>query len=103
MRASFYKVRQAWPIVVVGIFYLYLGFHALSGNEGFLKWANYEGKISALTSEINKKTEIKERLELHAAQLRNENLDQDRLDELARKTLNVAAEGEYVIWLDQEP
>ncbi|NNC36034.1 MAG: septum formation initiator family protein [Acidimicrobiales bacterium] len=94
------KFRFSWSLVVLIIFYLYLGFHALSGDQGVLKWANYEDKISALQNEIDILVAEREALELHANQLRANQLDLDRLGEEARRTLNVSHTNEIVIWLD---
>lgn len=97
------RIRLSWPILVLGTFYLYLGFHALSGDQGILKWANYEESISALETQIAETKAKREGLELHANQLRAEHLDLDRLGEEARRTLNVSHTNEIVIWLDETP
>ena len=95
------KFRFSWSFFVLIIFYLYLGFHALSGDQGVLKWANYEDKISSLESQIDKLVSERESLERHANQLRANQLDLDRLGEEARRTLNVSHANEIVIWLDE--
>lgn len=95
------KIRFSWPLVVLAVFYLYLGFHALSGNQGILKWANYQDKIDALSVEIEVLRTERIGLELHAEQLRSHHLDLDRLDEEARRSLNVSHANEFVIWLDE--
>jgi len=97
------KIRLSWPLLVLSIFYLYLGFHALSGDQGILKWANYEDRIGALETQIEETRTEKTGLELHANQLRAEHLDLDRLGEEARRTLNVSHANEVVIWLDETP
>jgi cell division protein FtsB len=95
------KIRFSWPLFVLIVFYLYLGFHALSGDQGMLKWANYEDKISSLETNIEILVTERESLELHAKQLRANQLDLDRLGEEARRTLNVSHTNEIVIWLDE--
>lgn len=94
------KFRFSWSLFVLIIFYLYLGFHALSGDQGVLKWANYEDKIAALHIQKNALIAERELLEQHANQLRANQLDLDRLGEEARRTLNVSHANEIVIWLD---
>lgn len=94
------KFRFSWSLFVLIIFYLYLGFHALSGDQGVLKWANYEDKISSLEGQIEILVLDRKALELHANQLRADQLDLDRLGEEARRTLNVSYTNEIVIWLD---
>ena len=95
------KIRFSWSLFVLIVFYLYLGFHALSGDQGVLKWANYEDKISSLEVRIAELKVEHEALELHADQLRADRLDLDRLGEEARRTLNISHANEIVIWLDE--
>lgn len=97
------KIRISWPLLVLGIFYTYLGFHALSGNQGVLKWAVYKEKINKLENQVADLADQRAALELRAEQLRSHNLDLDRLDEEARRTLNVSYTNEMVIWLDGTP
>lgn len=97
------KIRLSWPLLVLSTFYLYLGFHALSGDQGILKWANYEDRISSLEADIAETKKTREALELHANQLRADHLDLDRLGEEARRSLNVSYTNEIVIWLDETP
>lgn len=99
----FSKIKISWSLIVLCVFYIYLGFHALSGDQGILKWANYEDKIGALEAEIADLKVEREALELHASQLRATHLDLDRLGEEARRTLNVSHTNEVVIWLDETP
>jgi len=97
------KIRLSWSLIVLGVFYLYLGFHALSGDQGILKWADYADEISQLDSEIATLKTKREALELKANQLRAEHLDLDLVDVQARKILNVSHPNEIVIWLDETP
>jgi len=95
------KFRFSWSLFVLVVFYLYFGFHALSGDQGVLKWADYEDNISSLEAKIETLVTEREALELHADQLRANQLDLDRLGEEARRTLNVSHTNEIVIWLDE--
>lgn len=97
------KIRFSWPLIVLAVFYVYLGFHALSGNQGLLSWANYSDRISSLKEEIDELQGEQAILELRANQLRSRHLDLDRLDEAARRNLNVSHANEFVIWLDESP
>lgn len=103
MLRMFKQIRFSWPVTVLVVFYLYLGFHALSGNQGILKWVDYKDKINVLESEIATLQASRKSLELHADQLRATHLDLDRLDEEARRSLNVSLANEVVIWLDDAP
>lgn len=97
------NLRFSWSVVGLSVFYLYLGFHALSGNQGILKWANYKEEVSTLESEVERLKSEKEHLQLHADQLNARHLDLDRLDEVARRILNVSDTNETVVWLDETP
>ena len=103
MLRAFKKIRFSWPLTVLSVFYLYLGFHAFSGEQGILSWADYTGTIDDLKSEIKALETSQIALQLRADQLRAEHLDLDRLDEEARKILNVSQTNEVVIWLDETP
>ncbi len=97
------QIRISWPLIVLGVFYTYLGFHALSGNQGALRWADYTDSIHELESELSQLESQRATLELRADQLRSHNLDLDRLDEEARRSLNLSYTNEVVIWLDESP
>ena len=97
------KIRIRWPLAVLGLFYLYLGFHALSGEQGILSWSDYKDRIESLEADIASTSSQRESLELTAKQLRAEHLDLDVLDVEARTMLNVSQANEIVIWLDETP
>ncbi|MEE9273624.1 MAG: septum formation initiator family protein [Robiginitomaculum sp.] len=103
MLRVFKKIRFSWSLTVLGVFYLYLGFHAFSGDQGILSWADYADRIDDLESEIKVLETSQIALQSHVNQLRSEHLDLDRLDEEARKTLNISRPNEIVIWLDEDP
>ena len=74
------SARLSWGLLILCVFYLYLGYHALSGNQGLLKWADYEDTIASLETEIADIQAQRTALERTAAQLRPEHLDLDRLE-----------------------
>ena len=90
-------------MAVLGLFYLYLGFHALSGEQGILSWADYKDSIASLEADITATTAQRVELEATARRLRSEHLDLDTLEIYARETLNVSHPNEIVIWLDETP
>ena len=97
------RIRLSWPLVVLAVFYGYLGYHTLGGSLGVLKWADYSDRSETLYAEIIRLKTKREALELRASQLRANNLDLDRLDEEARRALNVSGANDIVIWLDETP
>jgi len=90
-------------LTLLCVFYLYLGFHALSGDQGILKWANYQDEINGYKTEITELNTRIAKLEKRAKMLRADGLDLDLLDEQARRDLNVSRANEVVIWLDETP
>ena len=97
------KIKPSWQLVVLIVFYAYLAFHTLGGSLGVLKWADYSDRSATLDAEITRLKTKREALELRASQLRSSNLDLDRLDEEARRTLNISGTNDIVIWLDETP
>jgi len=97
------RIRLSWPFLVLLIAYGYLGFHTLGGSLGVFKLADYSERSAHLKADISRLTVKRETLELRALQLRTSNLDLDRLDEEARRTLNVSGTNDIVIWLDETP
>ncbi len=97
------KIRISWPLLVLVVFYGYLGLHALSGSLSVFKWAEYSERATELEAEIARLQSKRQNLERREAQLRDEHLDLDRLDEEARRTLNVSDANDIVIWLDETP
>ncbi|PHQ66518.1 MAG: hypothetical protein COB92_07595 [Robiginitomaculum sp.] len=97
------RIRLSWPFLVLFVAYAYLGFHTLGGSLGVLKLADYSDRSESLNTEISWLKIKREALELRASQLRASNLDLDRLDEEARRTLNVSGANDIVIWLDETP
>lgn len=97
------RIRLSWPFLVLFVAYAYLGFHALGGSLGVLKLADYSEQSEKLSGDITRLKVKREALELRASQLRASNLDLDRLDEEARRTLNVSGANDIVIWLDETP
>lgn len=97
------RIKLSWPFLVLLVAYGYLGFHTLGGSLGVFKLADYSEQNESLNAEINRLKLKREALELTASQLRASNLDLDRLDEEARRTLNVSGANDIVIWLDETP
>ncbi len=89
--------------MVLLVSYGYLGYHTLGGSLGVLKWADYSERSERLNAEITRLKAERETLEKRASQLRASNLDLDRLDEQARRSLNVSGAKDIVIWLDETP
>ena len=96
-------LRHKWPVLALALFYFYLAFHALSGNQGLMRWVDYELDIVRNSAQLEALSEERMRLEAQAARLNPEQIDLDMLDLKARETLFVSYMNEYTIWLDQAP
>lgn len=76
--------------------FAYFVFHATYGSRGILAYFNFNAQLEKSLRELNQlkaeKAEIANQVQL----LRPETLDQDMLDEVARKNLGVAKESELV-------
>ncbi len=103
MKKVLNKMRLTWPLLVLVVFYGYLGLHALSGSLGVIKLADYSDQVEKLDTDIVRLQDQRKALESRAAQLRASNLDLDRLGEEARRLLNVSDTNDIVIWLDETP
>ncbi len=103
LKKTFGKIRLSWPLLVLVVFYGYLGLHAFSGSLGVFKWADYSKRAEKLNAELARLQSMRQTLERRATQLKASSLDLDRLDEDARRTLNVSGANDIVIWLDETP
>lgn len=97
------KIRDNWPLIALFVFYLYLAFHALSGNQGLMRWVDYEKDIQYNQKTLQALQLKRETLEAKVERLDVQHLDLDALDIQARKSLFVAQPDEYTIWLDPTP
>lgn len=101
--AWFHQIRKAWPIAALCIFYLYLAFHALSGNQGLVRWVDYENEIARNKVQLDTAKLEREVLEARADALKASQLDLDTLDIKARELAFLSHPQELVIWLNQNP
>ena len=81
-------------------FYIYLAFHALSGSQGLMSWADYKSDIDRLHVELDEARAYKDVLELQISALKPDNLNRDALDLLAREKAHLSYPNEVTIWLD---
>ena len=96
-------IRRAWPLAALGVFYLYLAFHALSGSQGLVSWVDYESDIVRNQIALESARAERERLEARSDALRSSQLDLDALDLKAREQAYLTHPQELTIWLDYTP
>ena len=98
-----WNLRTKWPVLALCLFYFYLAFHALSGNQGVMRWVDYEADIKISTIELERLRERRSVLEARAEDLRASPLILDSLDIKSRETLFNSHPNELTIWLDPTP
>jgi cell division protein FtsB len=94
-------MRRIPPGLAVTAFCLgllgYFAWHGMEGPRSFDNYKRLQAKIAALDADLEKAQKQRIAFDRHAELLRPENIDPDMVDELARKTLGFAAEGELVV------
>jgi cell division protein FtsB len=77
---------------------LYFGYHIVQGERGLFSWMRLRQKITESEHHLAVIQSEKETLERQVYLLRPDSLDQDMLEERARKILNWGYPGEVVIY-----
>ena len=95
-----WNLRTKWPVLALCVFYFYLAFHALSGNQGVMRWVDYEADIKVSNVKLEALRERRAKLEARADNLRANPLILDSLDIKSRETLFSSHPNELTIWLD---
>ncbi len=98
-----HHIRKSWPVAALCIFYIYLAFHALSGNQGLVSWVEYENNIVHYQTQIDAAQERRKTLEARTDALRASQLDLDVLDIKAREQAFLSRPEEITIWLNTKP
>ena len=93
-------LRRRAPFLALGVIYAYVGFHALSGSQGAMRWMGYTDSAERLSAELEQLQAARADLQGEVDRLSARSLDLDALDVEARKTLFVSRPGEITIWLD---
>ena len=96
----FHRIRNKWPIAALVAFYVYLAFHALSGNQGVMRWVDYENDIAKYEARLETAQAERGALEKRVKALQASNLDLDVLDEKSRELVFLSHPNEITIWLD---
>ncbi len=95
-----WRIRKSWPVLAIGVFYIYLTFHALSGSQGLMSWVDYENDIARYNSELSELRSTKKQIEFQIESLRADNLNRDYLDIRSRESVFLSHPNEVTIWLD---
>lgn len=84
-------------LVLCLMLYGYLGWHYFYGSRSIVVLAEIEARQSDLRLELAKEVEKRVKLEARVNRLRPEHIDQDFLDEMARRTLHYVDSRELVL------
>lgn len=82
---------------VTAVFIGYFGYHAVNGEYGMIGRARLENRARELDAEFERLRAEKQDLEDHVKLLRAASLDQDMVDEEARRQLSVVNPNEIVV------
>jgi cell division protein FtsB len=94
--------RTLW-LVVVGVgLAIYFGYHGLTGSRGLLAWRDLNAELASTRQELEALRTERSNLAQKVGRLRNESLDTDLIDELARRRLSLADPLDVIILLDKE-
>lgn len=88
------------PLIAL-LLMIYFGYHIVQGERGLFSWMRLRQKISESEQHLAQIQSEKETLERRVHLLRPDSVDQDMLEERARKVLNWGHSGEVVIY-DEE-
>jgi len=95
-------LRPLW-LVLVGIgLVAYFSYHGLTGARGLLAWRAVDVELAATRQELELLRAERAGLAQQVGRLRNDSLDTDLIDELARRRLSLADPLDVIILLDDE-
>ena len=93
--------RPLW-LVALGVgLATYFGYHALTGSRGLLAWRDVNAELASTQQELETLRAEREALAEKVARLRDDGLDPDLIDELARRQLSLVDPLDVIILLDE--
>jgi cell division protein FtsB len=107
IRKQYAKILRRLPKRVFGplccvLVLFYLGFHAISGDRGFVALFKEKKQLEVLKAELEDVKAEREELDLKVKRLSSHSLDLDLLDERARVVLGMAGKNEIVYFVSSE-
>ena len=92
------RLNQILGPLIALLIMIYFGYHIVQGERGLFSWMRLRQKIAESEHHLSVIQSEKETLERQVYLLRPDSLDQDMLEERARKILNWGHPGEVVIY-----
>ncbi|WP_298911678.1 septum formation initiator family protein [uncultured Algimonas sp.] len=93
-------LKRRAPAAALTVIYLYLGYHALSGSQGLVRWLEQSDRAERLELRLSALEARRDALQAEVDLLSADGLDLDSLDMEARRLLHVARPDELTIWVD---
>lgn len=82
--------------IFLSLVFFYFAFHLVTGERGLFAYVKLKGEIENKKEELAMVQTNKERLANRVVNIRDESLDLDLLEEIARKDLGYAKEDEII-------
>jgi cell division protein FtsB len=93
--------RPLW-LVVLGLgLAAYFGYHALTGSRGLLAWRHLNDELASTRQQLEELRAERTALAQKVSRLRQDGLDADLIDELARRQLSLVDPLDVIILLDE--
>lgn len=107
IKTTYNRARRKMPKRVFGplacvLVLFYLGFHAVSGERGFVALFKEKNRLELLKTELAEVKAEREALDTKVKRLSSNSLDLDLLDERARLVLGMAGKNEVVYFLGNQ-
>ncbi|MEM0898468.1 MAG: septum formation initiator family protein [Pseudomonadota bacterium] len=93
------KLRKAIVPTLCVLAMGYFVYHGFHGTHGIKSNAEYMERIAILEAELAQLNDVADRIGKRTSLLRNGSIEQDMLDEQARRMLGFSAENEIIIRL----
>lgn len=84
------------PAILLGVI-VYFSYHALAGQQGLAHWTEMQAKEDDLHKQLAKSEAERDALKVSIARLRDETLDLDYVEEIARTKLSYARPDELLV------
>lgn len=95
------RLNQILGPLIALLLMIYFGYHIVQGERGLFSWMRLRQKVTESEHHLAQIQAEKETLERRVHLLRPDSVDQDMLEERARKILNWGHPGEVVIYDDE--
>ncbi|HEX5079800.1 MAG TPA: septum formation initiator family protein [Geminicoccaceae bacterium] len=93
--------RPLWLVVLGFGLATYFGYHALTGSRGLLAWRDVNAELASTRQELETLRAERRALAQKVSRLRDDGLDPDLIDELARRQLSLVDPLDVIILLDE--